>query len=97
MVRKPHYRLEADRRAHRDAQRDKKEFSLRATEHILRHEDESIPPLSLEHPTHVIRLWLERFPDVAAMSLGTVATGLVLRVEDPHADPLIVHIDRESK
>ena len=94
MVRKPRHIIESQREAFNAAQKEKAVFSRRAISHIALHNLEDIPPIAVDHPSKVLRLWLETFPDIASKSLGEYATRVTLHVDEPGEDPLTVIFDR---
>lgn len=93
MVQRRRY-IEQRREAFSAAQKEKAVFTRDAIRHILKYSDQDIPSIDIEHPSKVLRLWLERFPDLAADSLGKHATRVSLSVEEPGADPLTVNFNR---
>jgi hypothetical protein len=96
MVRSNRSTVEARNEAYRNLKREKAAFSKSALQHVLEHSDDTIPDFVIEDPSPALRLWLERFPDLAATSLiGKRALHLTLYAE-PHSDPLRIHFDREE-
>lgn len=94
MVHSTRHPTESFREARSAVSKEKAAFSRRATQHILSYGDEVIPPVEIENPSRILRLWLETFPDLATNSLGKHATRIALHVEVPGQNPLVVQFNR---
>ncbi|MBC7512599.1 hypothetical protein H7142_03005 [Candidatus Saccharibacteria bacterium] len=78
------------------AQREKRAFSRNAIVHIVSYETEEIPAIAITHPSKILRLWLETFPDLASQTLGEFAACITIHVDEPGADPMAVRFDRKD-
>ena len=91
-----HASIQARREEFNSAQREKRAFSRKAISHIVSHETVEIPAIEIPHPSKILRLWLETFPDLASQTLGEFAARITIHVDEPGADPMAVRFDRKD-